>query len=583
MKKHLLIILAIFITAFANGQAVVSILAPSDFAGIYDFTRTSDNDLPWGTPDLEDPANAIFGILAVGRDGTVEDSLGCEELINGDEIAGKIALIYRNVCFFDQKCLHAQNAGAIGVIIVNRLGAEPINMTSPLDGTGVGDQVTIPVVMVQGEEVLNWRPEVDAGILEAFIGNKNGLFDNDLGMTPPGVLRAQHFSHPTALSQNGDYIVPMGADIINYGSETQSNVSLSAVISLNESVLYNETSSTVLAMANGDTVSFDLPSFSPDNFAAGFYKVTYAVVYGVEDQFPTDNLIEANFMISDSLFSYSRIVPETGLPNNRSFYLADDNIESMHSCVEFLDPNAGSMLLYAKGLSFSASIDNDLDMTGVTVDAYIYEWANDFEDVDDPNFDPDMQSLEELTFGSFEYLNNDLENKNIYIPFEDGPFLLEDDVRYLFCINHFTNFLRTGYDSRSMDYTRNIDFYKQPMFPLEANETWFWRAFGEDAVPAITVNIDFLTAINEEIQRVDITPFPNPVRNEINIPIGNFFGKTRLDVYDIAGKKVKSLNITTSSNEILKVDMSDMDNGAYIFKMNFEDGSFSNFSVIVNQ
>ena len=64
--------------------------------------------------------------------------------------------------------------------------------------------------------------------------------------------------------------------------------------------------------------------------------------------------------------------------------------------------------------------------------------------------------------------------------------------------------------------------------------------------------------------------------------MGANFGPTLIDVYDIAGKKVKSLNVTTSSFEILKVNVSDLDNGAYIFKMNFEDGSFSNFNVVIN-
>ena len=64
--------------------------------------------------------------------------------------------------------------------------------------------------------------------------------------------------------------------------------------------------------------------------------------------------------------------------------------------------------------------------------------------------------------------------------------------------------------------------------------------------------------------------------------MGANYGNTLIDVYDIAGKKVKSINVTTSSFEILRVNVSDLDNGAYIFKMNFEDGSFSNFNVVVN-
>ena len=42
----------------------------------------------------------------------------------------------------------ANDAGAIGVLVVNRLGEAIINMSSPLDG-GVGDQVVIPYLHIQ--------------------------------------------------------------------------------------------------------------------------------------------------------------------------------------------------------------------------------------------------------------------------------------------------------------------------------------------------------------------------------------------------------------------------------------------------
>ncbi len=57
--------------------------------------------------------------------------------------AGKVALIDRGTCFYELKAYHAQNAGAIGVIIVNNVPGAPINM-------GAVNQyaITIPVVMI---------------------------------------------------------------------------------------------------------------------------------------------------------------------------------------------------------------------------------------------------------------------------------------------------------------------------------------------------------------------------------------------------------------------------------------------------
>lgn len=70
-------------------------------------------------------------------DGTVKD--GCEATINGAQIAGKIALIDRGACSFTQKVKHAQDAGAIAVLITNNSGT-----TDPAPMGGSDDDVKIP-------------------------------------------------------------------------------------------------------------------------------------------------------------------------------------------------------------------------------------------------------------------------------------------------------------------------------------------------------------------------------------------------------------------------------------------------------
>ena len=71
---------------------------------------------------------------------------GCNPLINGVDVTGKIAVIYRNTCEFGTKALNAQNAGAVGVIIINR-DPEVIEMGGGADG----GSVTIPVVMLSDD------------------------------------------------------------------------------------------------------------------------------------------------------------------------------------------------------------------------------------------------------------------------------------------------------------------------------------------------------------------------------------------------------------------------------------------------
>ena len=337
-------------------------------------------------------------------------------------------------------------------------------------------------------------------------------------------------------------------------------------------------------MVSGDTTWFDLPDFSQSSYESGFYELTYTANSSVEDDFPSDDSFDASFMISDSIFAYSRVKLD-GEPNGVSYSRGDDQTGDASSCITFTDPNASRMVVEGLTFSFSTSLD---DITGEIIDIYIYEWEDEFVDADDPNFgiSPDGSSLAEVALGSYEYPDN-LENDNIYVPFDEVT-TLQDDVRYLFCASYISEELFAGHDGQTMDYTTNFETFRQPINLQQGENDAGWSTFGIDssfaAIPAITVSMKdpLYDAIREEANRVEITPFPNPTANEINIPVGNNYGQTLIDVYDIAGKKVKSLNVSTTSFEILKVNVSDLDNGAYIFKMNFEDGSFSNFNVVIN-
>jgi extracellular elastinolytic metalloproteinase len=67
---------------------------------------------------------------------------GCDTLTNPAAMAGKIALIDRGTCAFTVKVKLAQDAGAIGVIIVNNIAGPPIGMS------GTDATITIPAVMI---------------------------------------------------------------------------------------------------------------------------------------------------------------------------------------------------------------------------------------------------------------------------------------------------------------------------------------------------------------------------------------------------------------------------------------------------
>jgi hypothetical protein len=133
---------------------------------------------------------------------------GCTAFINAPAVAGKIAAIDRGVCTFVEKTKNAQNAGAIGVLILNNVspgapgmsGQDPA-ITIPTVSVSQGDGIDIKAALAQPTTVnlRMARPpavQLDAAldnstiahewghyISNRLVGNSNGLNSNQaMGM-----------------------------------------------------------------------------------------------------------------------------------------------------------------------------------------------------------------------------------------------------------------------------------------------------------------------------------------------------------------------------------------------------------------
>lgn len=101
------------------------------------------------TADFGNAQFSLTGKLALVNDGstlTNKNSPGsvidaCQPLINASEISGAIALINRGGCLFVDKVKHAQDAGAIGVLIANNVSQPMVSIY----GDHAGD-IHIPVL-----------------------------------------------------------------------------------------------------------------------------------------------------------------------------------------------------------------------------------------------------------------------------------------------------------------------------------------------------------------------------------------------------------------------------------------------------
>jgi hypothetical protein len=117
--------------AFLTNRARLTVNAPGGIAGNYGANAAS-----FGAPLT---MAGLTGDVVLMEDGVAPINDGCEALVNGPDLNGKIALVDRGLCTFLIKAQAAQAAGAIGVIMVN-------NVAGPLAPGGADPAITIPVI-----------------------------------------------------------------------------------------------------------------------------------------------------------------------------------------------------------------------------------------------------------------------------------------------------------------------------------------------------------------------------------------------------------------------------------------------------
>ncbi len=128
-----------------------------------EFQYSSAFDSGWGI-DVE--AVSILSEAVMVDDGSGNGELGCDALVNGADVDGKIAVAVRGTCQFSAKALNAQNAGALALVIINNAAGVMV-----LGAGDAADDITIPVVGISQADGASIMTELNAGNLVMFIGN----------------------------------------------------------------------------------------------------------------------------------------------------------------------------------------------------------------------------------------------------------------------------------------------------------------------------------------------------------------------------------------------------------------------------
>jgi hypothetical protein len=416
-----------------------------------------------------------------------------------------------------------------------------------------------------------------------FLGNKIGLYPNDLALNANEAFAPKGGMVHSLLAQNGtEFNFEVGASITNQGNLAQNAISLNAKITdPSGAIVYDNTISN-LAMAAVDTAGIDVapgqansfPAFSLANYAQGTYTLTYTADAGVADDYPNDNVLTYTFTMNDSLFSYSAIDPTTNAMEASNFYRPSNNTSSYSVCTVLNDPNASRVAV--TGLYFAATTAAGTVLDGEEMLLSLYTWDDAFTDLNDANFPANNAwTLTEIASGNYNY-PSDLQGEVVYGAFVD-PIILSDNTRYLACVQTFNLQLYLGYGSQN--YTWNTDYYLQPIFPNESDLDRFAVGFGSDLPSALGIGLMDKNNIGlGEGSMISGVAYPNPANDVVNISIEGD-GLAQLTATDVSGKVAMTNNVSLTAGKA-ELSIANLEAGMYIFNVVLENGKTAQFNVV---
>lgn len=123
-------------SVLAYGTPELVVTAPSSIAGTY-LAGAAQFGSALGSPGL---TRQVMPVVESGNLGVACTPFDAD---NTRAVKERIALVLRGTCAFTQKVLNAQNAGAVGVIVI-----ENVDTTPPADLGGADPRITIPAVRV---------------------------------------------------------------------------------------------------------------------------------------------------------------------------------------------------------------------------------------------------------------------------------------------------------------------------------------------------------------------------------------------------------------------------------------------------
>ncbi len=579
MRNFLLLIISFLSITAVSAQTAVVVNSPSSIAGAKLFgVGQFGADLASGTWT----ADAAFIV-----DETPPINDGCETVVNTSDLAGKIVLIERGSCEFGFKALAAENAGAVGAIVVNNVAGGAVQDMGP---GAVGAQVTIPVVLISLEDGAAIKAELANGPVNITMGAI--IFNNNVSIDVAKVMNPPFGTVPEFAVGNGQFVVSPGGIILNKGVNDAENPILQATIEFNGNQVYSEADAAEL-IVSGDTSEFiSLPSYEPTE-GIGQYTLSYEVSYDSTDESDFDNSISTTFYVSQNVFSKA----QWDVTNNRP---ARTNAYTV---------SGGGNILFLSGFRMENAAGATLDSVKfyiATADTTFGHWADESEVRvyaflwDDLNGDSLLTS-DEFTNVAFNIVELDENLDEQWVTVElletedfEGSYTVVDDEVNIFIGTRFegSELVYFGFDE-NIDLTQYNDqalFTTEMGFPYVQTSSWdadtgvpsdfglFNNGMGGTFLGGLSTALYVTPMANNTqeplLEDIAVNIYPNPATDrfttEVELPsVSKFIEYT---VRDVAGRQLFTARKDNVQMDKAVFNVSALPAGQYYLMVRTENG-----------
>ena len=507
------------------------------------------------------PGESVTGDLAMVMSDDPNDTIaqqGCFELINPDEVAGKIALIRRGNCFFSDKVYHAEQAGAIAAVICNNTpGDGVITMGSGGDFAGLA---TIPSGFISYEDCEILIQEIAAG------------GDANLTLRVPAFFgNISSYSYHTPQSQILDIDI-MEVTVVNADANDANDVVVTAditapggaVTTLSESI-------DVLAAGADSTVTFEV--YTPD--ALGQYTVVFS--NNINNDIITDG-----FVITDDFFAADNGNINGNAGPSDAQFATNESYRYHYGNLCLMGEGDGTTQWYATHASF-----------GIANGADVFLGNPDFDFLDVILYDADEDQDGNLDWADSNAAFSDLKAIGLGQYTITGTETADDEliVSELFPTSVGSDYVELNADGAyyiSIQYngqsgvatvapaflsTAGVNYLNFPTTPLYLEQLYTGWA-GETVVCRLHIDNTLGTNNPTVLTEDKIEVAPNPASDFVNLTLSldNTSEEVILDVLNYDGKVVETITYDNVKEQTLEVDVTNYPTGYYFFSVKTAEG-----------